>query len=216
MVQRHRLHARRWPWTASQRDLQAAQVLRHLEPDDLVRYGLIPEFIGRMPVSAVLEPLDESALQSILTEPRDALVKQFRTLPSMDNVQLQFADDAIEAIAQEAHRRKTGARALRGIVELMLDRCTTFPPKQRERVHHHPGDGGGTHRWQGAPLAWNGTTEDRLSPWLPLTTSRCRVSTACSIITGSISATEPLPTTWRGVKSCGAPWTTSARGNRCV
>ena len=103
-------------------------MLRHLEPDDLVRYGLIPEFIGRMPVSAVLEPLDESALQSILTEPRDALVKQFRTLLSMDNVQLQFADDAIEAIAQEAHRRKTGARALRGIVEeLMLDLMYDLP-----------------------------------------------------------------------------------------
>ena len=110
------------------RGLQASQVLRHLEPDDLVRYGLIPEFIGRMPVSAVLEPLDESALQSILTEPRDALVKQFRTLLSMDNVQLQFADDAIEAIAQEAHRRKTGARALRGIVEeLMLDLMYDLP-----------------------------------------------------------------------------------------
>ena len=103
-------------------------MLRHLEPDDLVRYGLIPEFIGRMPVSAVLEPLDETALQSILTEPRDALVKQFRTLLSMDNVQLQFADDAIEAIAQEAHRRKTGARALRGIVEeLMLDLMYDLP-----------------------------------------------------------------------------------------
>ena len=93
------------------RDLQAAQVLRNLEPDDLVKYGLIPEFIGRIPVSAVLEPLDEKTLESILTEPRDALVKQFRTLLSMDNVQLEFADDAITAIAQEAHRRKTGARA---------------------------------------------------------------------------------------------------------
>ncbi|HJO78686.1 MAG TPA: ATP-dependent protease ATP-binding subunit ClpX, partial [Prochlorococcaceae cyanobacterium Fu_MAG_134] len=104
------------------RDLQAAQVLNHLEADDLVRYGLIPEFIGRIPVSAVLEPLDSQALESILTEPRDALVKQFRTLLSMDNVQLEFEADAVEAIAQEAHRRKTGARALRGIVEeLMLD-----------------------------------------------------------------------------------------------
>ena len=110
------------------RDQQAAQVLRHLEPDDLVKYGLIPEFIGRMPVSAVLDPLDEEALQSILTEPRDALVKQFRTLLSMDNVQLQFADDAVEAIAQEAHRRKTGARALRGIVEeLMLELMYDLP-----------------------------------------------------------------------------------------
>ena len=110
------------------RELQASQVLRQLEPDDLVKYGLIPEFIGRMPVSAVLEPLDEATLQSILTEPRDALVKQFRTLLSMDNVQLQFDADAIQAIAQEAHRRKTGARALRGIVEeLMLDLMYDLP-----------------------------------------------------------------------------------------
>ncbi|QNJ12729.1 ATP-dependent Clp protease ATP-binding subunit/ ClpX [Synechococcus sp. A18-46.1] len=110
------------------RELQTTQVLRHLEPDDLVKYGLIPEFIGRMPVTAVLEPLDESALESILTEPRDALVKQFRTLLSMDNVQLQFEPAAIHAIAQEAHRRKTGARALRGIVEeLMLDLMYDLP-----------------------------------------------------------------------------------------
>ena len=110
------------------RELQASQVLRHLEPDDLVKYGLIPEFIGRMPVSAVLEPLDETTLQSILTDPRDALVKQFRTLLSMDNVQLQFDADAIQAIAKEAHRRKTGARALRGIVEeLLLDLMYDLP-----------------------------------------------------------------------------------------
>ena len=113
------------------RDIQAAQVLRHLEPDDLVKYGLIPEFIGRMPVSAVLEPLDESALESILTEPRDALVKQFSTLLSMDNVQLDFESQAVEAIAKEAHRRKTGARALRGIVEeLMLDLMYELPSDQ--------------------------------------------------------------------------------------
>ena len=113
------------------RDLQASQVLRHLEPDDLVKYGLIPEFIGRMPVSAVLDPLDEHALESILTEPRDALVKQFRTLLSMDNVQLDFEAGAIEAIAQEAHRRKTGARALRGIVEeLMLDLMYELPSRK--------------------------------------------------------------------------------------
>ena len=113
------------------RDIQAAQVLRHLEPDDLVKYGLIPEFIGRMPVSAVLEPLDEHALESILTEPRDALVKQFRTLLSMDNVQLDFESQAVEAIAKEAHRRKTGARALRGIVEeLMLDLMYELPSDQ--------------------------------------------------------------------------------------
>ncbi|NDD21756.1 MAG: ATP-dependent Clp protease ATP-binding subunit ClpX, partial [Synechococcaceae bacterium WBA_3_309] len=106
----------------------AAKVLRHLEPDDLVKYGLIPEFIGRMPVSAVLEPLDEDALEAILTEPRDALVKQFQTLLSMDSVRLEFEPGAIRAIAIEANRRKTGARALRGIVEeLMLDLMYDLP-----------------------------------------------------------------------------------------
>ena len=110
------------------KDQQAAHVLRHLEPDDLVKYGLIPEFIGRLPVSAVLEPLDARALEAILTEPRDALVKQFQTLLSMDDVRLAFEPGAVEAIAAEAHRRKTGARALRGIVEeLMLDVMYELP-----------------------------------------------------------------------------------------
>jgi ATP-dependent Clp protease ATP-binding subunit ClpX len=112
------------------KDRHAAEVLRHLEPDDLVRYGLIPEFIGRLPVSAVLEPLDARALEAILTEPRDALVKQFQTLLSMDDVRLDFDPDAIEAIAIEAHRRKTGARALRGIVEeLMLEVMYDLPSR---------------------------------------------------------------------------------------
>jgi endopeptidase Clp ATP-binding regulatory subunit (clpX) len=114
----------------SNKERQAAEVLRHLQPDDLVKYGLIPEFIGRLPVSAVLEPLDSHALQAILTEPRDALVKQFQTLLSMDEVALEFEPDAIEAIAKEAHRRKTGARALRGIVEeLMLDVMYDLPSR---------------------------------------------------------------------------------------
>ena len=112
------------------KDRHAAEVLRHLEPDDLVRYGLIPEFIGRLPVSAVLEPLDARALEAILTEPRDALVKQFQTLLSMDDVRLDFDPEAIEAIAIEAHRRKTGARALRGIVEeLMLEVMYDLPSR---------------------------------------------------------------------------------------
>jgi ATP-dependent Clp protease ATP-binding subunit ClpX len=116
--------------TRSNKERQAAEVLRHLQPDDLVKYGLIPEFIGRLPVSAVLEPLDSHALQAILTEPRDALVKQFQTLLSMDEVALEFEPDAIEAIAKEAHRRKTGARALRGIVEeLMLDVMYDLPSR---------------------------------------------------------------------------------------
>ncbi|WP_216907149.1 ATP-dependent protease ATP-binding subunit ClpX [Synechococcus sp. CCY 0621] len=115
----------------SGKDKQSSEVMRHLEPEDLVRYGLIPEFIGRLPVSAVLEPLDTSALEAILTEPRDALVKQFQTLLSMDNVRLEFEPGAVEAIAAEAHRRKTGARALRGIVEeLMLDVMYDLPSRR--------------------------------------------------------------------------------------
>ena len=115
-------------------DIQAAQVLRHLEPDDLVRYGLIPEFIGRMPVIAVLDSLDTRALESILTEPRDALVKQFRTLLSMDNIRLEFEPGAVKAIALEAYRRKTGARALRGVVEeLMLDLMYDLPSQKSIR-----------------------------------------------------------------------------------
>ncbi|MFO0040052.1 MAG: ATP-dependent protease ATP-binding subunit ClpX, partial [Synechococcaceae cyanobacterium] len=113
------------------RERHAAEVLRHLEPDDLVRYGLIPEFIGRLPVNAVLEPLDAHALEAILTEPRDALVKQFQTLLSMDDVRLDFEAGAVEAIAQEAHRRRTGARALRGIVEeLMLEVMYDLPSRR--------------------------------------------------------------------------------------
>jgi ATP-dependent Clp protease ATP-binding subunit ClpX len=113
---------------ARNKELENIHALRHLEADDLVRYGLIPEFIGRMPVSAVLEPLDEDALEAILTEPRDALIKQFQTLLSMDSVRLEFQPEAVRAIAKEAHRRKTGARALRGIVEeLMLDLMYDLP-----------------------------------------------------------------------------------------
>ncbi len=112
----------------SNRDMKGANLIENLEPDDLVKYGLIPEFIGRMPVSAILEPLNAKALESILTEPRDALVKQFRTLLSMDNVELSFDENAVEAIAQEAYRRKTGARALRGIIEeIMLDIMYDLP-----------------------------------------------------------------------------------------
>ena len=112
----------------SSREAKVTNLIQDLEPDDLVKYGLIPEFIGRMPVSAILEPLNAKALESILTEPRDALVKQFRTLLSMDNVELSFDENAVEAIAQEAYRRKTGARALRGIIEeIMLDIMYDLP-----------------------------------------------------------------------------------------
>jgi len=119
------------PGEAQPKEKRAADVLKQLEPDDLVKFGMIPEFIGRVPVAAVLDPLDEETLMAILTEPRNALAKQYQKLLKMDNVQLDFQSDAIRAIAQEAYRRKTGARALRGIVEeLMLDVMYELPSRK--------------------------------------------------------------------------------------
>lgn len=117
--------------TAQTKEKDAASLLPLLEPEDLVKYGMIPEFIGRIPVCASLDPLDEDALMAILTKPRNALVKQYQKLLRMDNVQLEFKSDAVRAIAQEAYRRKTGARALRGIVEeLMLDVMYELPSRK--------------------------------------------------------------------------------------
>ena len=96
-----------------------------------MKYGLIPEFIGRIPATTVVDPLDEDMLVAIMTEPKNALVKQFQKLMGMDNVQLEFKQDAVRAIAREAYRRKTGARALRGIVEeLMLEVMYELPSRK--------------------------------------------------------------------------------------
>jgi len=115
----------------SPKDKRNLDLLENLEPDDLVKFGMIPEFVGRIPVMASLEPLDEKALVTILTEPKNALVKQYQKLFNMDNVKLEFKPDAIKAIAAEAYRRKTGARALRGIVEeLMLDIMYELPSRK--------------------------------------------------------------------------------------
>jgi len=119
------------PGDVQTKEKRAADTLRHLQPDDLVKFGMIPEFIGRIPMVAVVDPLDEEALMAILTEPQSALVKQYQKLLNMDNVQLDFKPDALRAIAQEAYRRKTGARALRGIVEeLMLDVMYELPSRK--------------------------------------------------------------------------------------
>jgi ATP-dependent Clp protease ATP-binding subunit ClpX len=119
------------PGEGQTKDRRTADTLRYLEPDDLVKFGMIPEFIGRIPMVAVVEPLDEEALMAILTQPRSALVKQYQKLLKMDNVQLDFKQEALRAIAQEAYRRKTGARALRGIVEeLMLEVMYELPSRK--------------------------------------------------------------------------------------
>ncbi len=96
------------------------KILQYLQPQDLHRYGLIPEIIGRMPVVVTLDPLDEDALFTILTEPKNALTKQYQYLLELDNVHLEFEEDALRAIARKAIERETGARGLRSILENLL------------------------------------------------------------------------------------------------
>jgi ATP-dependent Clp protease ATP-binding subunit ClpX len=109
-------------------DRRTGEVLRQLEPDDLLKFGLIPEFVGRLPVLATLEDLDEPALITILTEPKNALVKQYQRMFEMENVKLSFPNDALSAIAKKAISRKTGARGLRSILEsILLDTMFDLP-----------------------------------------------------------------------------------------
>lgn len=117
------------------REKRTAETIRRLEPEDLVKFGMIPEFIGRIPVISAVEPLDEEALVAILTCPKNAIAKQYEKLLKMDNVKLEFDPEALKAIAREAYRRKTGARALRGIVEeLMLDVMYELPSRTDLKV----------------------------------------------------------------------------------
>ena len=107
---------------------ETGEILRQIEPEDLLKFGLIPEFVGRLPVIATLEDLDEGALVEILVKPKNALVKQYGTLFEMDDVTLTFADDALHAIAKKAIVRKTGARGLRSILEaILLDTMYDLP-----------------------------------------------------------------------------------------
>ena len=105
---------------ADPEERRTGEILRQVEPDDLLRFGLIPEFIGRLPVIATLEDLDEVALVKILTEPKNALIKQYARLFEMENVGLKFTDDALNAVARKAILRRTGARGLRSILEGIL------------------------------------------------------------------------------------------------
>ncbi len=118
------------PLTTGEKEIQAAKMLKKMAPEDLLKFGLIPEFIGRVPVYAVLDPLDEEALVKVLTEPKNAILKQYQELLNMDGVKLEFEEDAIQLIAQEAIKRKTGARALRSIFEeIMLDIMYEVPSR---------------------------------------------------------------------------------------
>jgi ATP-dependent Clp protease ATP-binding subunit ClpX len=107
------------------------QVLFDLEPEDLVQYGLIPEFVGRLPVIATLEELDIEALVQILTEPKNALTKQYKRLFEMEGVEVDFREDGLQAIAKKAMERKTGARGLRSILEaVLLDSMYSIPSRE--------------------------------------------------------------------------------------
>ncbi len=107
---------------------RSGEILRGVEPEDLLKYGLIPEFVGRLPVIATLEDLDEAALIEILTKPKNALVKQYQRLFEMENVNLSFTDDAMVSISHKAIARKTGARGLRSIMEsILLDTMFDLP-----------------------------------------------------------------------------------------
>ncbi|QDH70553.1 ATP-dependent Clp protease ATP-binding subunit ClpX [Marilutibacter alkalisoli] len=116
---------------SSERKIEIGKILAEVEPEDLIKFGLIPEFVGRLPVVATLEELDEAALVQILTEPKNAITKQFRKLFEMEGVELEFRPDALTAIARKALKRKTGARGLRTIVEsVLLDTMYDLPSQE--------------------------------------------------------------------------------------
>ncbi len=105
-------------------------ILAKIMPEDLLKFGLIPEFVGRLPILVTLDALDEAALVQILTEPRNALVKQYQKMLALDNVELEFKEEAVRAVAREAMRRNTGARALRAIIEdIMLNVMYDIPSR---------------------------------------------------------------------------------------
>lgn len=112
------------------REVESAELLRHVIPDDLLKYGLIPEFVGRLPVVVSVEPLDKQAMIDILVKPKNAIIKQFQRLFALDGVELIFTDEALEAAAEEALKRKTGARGLRTIIEeTLLDVMYEIPSR---------------------------------------------------------------------------------------
>ena len=115
-------------------DINLGEVLYDVEPQDLIKYGLIPEFVGRLPVVATLEELDESALVQILTEPKNALTKQYEKLFDMEGCEIEFREDALRAVARKAMERKTGARGLRTILEqVLLDTMYDLPSLENVR-----------------------------------------------------------------------------------
>ena len=112
----------------SESDNSLSELFKQLEPDDLIKFGLIPEIVGRLPIAVALEELDEAALLNILTQPKNALVKQFKSLFKMDGIDLEFTDDALKEIVRETMSRKTGARGLRSVMEKTLQQAMFTMP----------------------------------------------------------------------------------------
>src|SRR5690606_20048199 len=111
---------------------ERANTLAQVQPEDLIEYGMIPEFVGRLPVSATLEPLDVDTLVSILTQPKNALVKQYQKFFRLEGSEIEFTPEALELIAERALKRDTGARALRAVCEeIMLDLMYDLPDQQQ-------------------------------------------------------------------------------------
>ena len=125
----------------SKTERNAGELLKQVEPEDLLKFGLIPEFVGRLPIVTTLESLSIEALKEILKTPKNALIKQYKKLFEMDNVEIEFDDEAVEAIAQKAIERKTGARGLRTIIEsLILDVMYEIPSESNvEKLIFHKG-----------------------------------------------------------------------------
>jgi len=114
----------------SKKEKDPSELLKHILPEDLLKYGLIPEFVGRLPVIVTLTALDEDALVKILTQPKNALVKQYQKFFEMDGINLEFKEDALQTIAREAMKRNTGARGLRAIIEdIMLEVMYELPSR---------------------------------------------------------------------------------------
>ncbi len=140
-----------------------SEVLHSVEPEDLIRYGLIPEFVGRLPVVATLEELDEEALMRILTEPKNAIVKQFTKLFEMEGSQLEFREDGLLAVARKALERKTGARGLRSILErVLLDTMYTLP--SMSQVSKVVVDAGVINGQNEPLMIYDGTEQQRAAP----------------------------------------------------
>ncbi|MBR5251137.1 MAG: ATP-dependent Clp protease ATP-binding subunit ClpX [Clostridia bacterium] len=113
------------------KDIDMAKLMEDIQPQDFIKFGLIPEFVGRLPIAVGLSPLDETALIKILTEPNNSLIKQYTKLLKMDDIDLEFKQDALEAIAQKSIELKTGARGLRSIIESIMLDCMYYAPSDK-------------------------------------------------------------------------------------